>query len=242
MGKKLWAGFLVIIILIALWLYLQYGVPQEPLTESQAKDIIKDRYPGVGDEGIDIEHQDECEVCDEWGCRIIEDCWTGNFTEGNTNHDFVIGGSGGLMGGGGGIVEDIESPCTEWWCTGDPCVYTYVEIIPNGTITHYNTGCDNPEPACDQQHEKCRECNSPEECIRRTITVSDIGTGYYYDIIGVDAWGSINDTGYLCTVFDDGGQVFSNVTTIEECESIMASWSKCYGECDFEPTFGMIPP
>lgn len=242
MGKKLWIGVLVIIIIIAVWFYFQYGLPHEPLTEQQAKNIIKEKYPGVGDEDININQQENCEVCDEWGCRIIEDCWVANFTTDGTSHGVVIDGGSGGLGGGGGIVEDTENPCTEWWCTGEPCVYTYNEINPNSTITYYNTGCEPPEPTCDEQYEKCRECQSPEECIRRTITNSNGTVSYYYDIIGVDAWGSIGETDYKCVVFDEGGEVFNNVTTVQECEDIIVLWSQCYGVCDFEPVFGMIPP
>ncbi len=233
MGKKLAVGILIIIIAV-IGIYLQYGYPQEPITESQAKNIIKDKYPEIGDDDITTSYEDNCTVCDESGCRMLEDCWTANFTIGGTNYGVIIDGKSGQ------IVEESESPCTEWWCDAEDCVYFYQEIIPNGSKSYYNTGCTNPEPTCDQQYEKCRECQSFSDCIRKTITKTN-ETVYYYEIIDANAWGSINDTSFYCNIVDEGDGIFYNQTTVEECESIMVAWSKCYGWCDFEPSFGLIP-
>jgi hypothetical protein len=234
MGKKTSIGVLIIIIAVV-GIYLQYGYPQEPITESQAKNIIKDKYPQVGDDDITTSHEDNCTVCDESGCRMLEDCWSANFTIGGANYGVVIDGKSGQ------IVGETESPCTEWWCDAEDCVYFYKEIIPNGSKSYYNTGCDNPEPICDQDYEKCRECENPPECMRKTITKTN-ETLYYYEIVGADAWGSINETGFYCLIYDEGGEVFYNQTTVEQCELIMVQWSKCYGLCDFQPEYGMIPP
>lgn len=220
MGKKAAIGVLIIIIAVV-GLYFQYGYPQEPLTESQAKNTIKEKYPEVGDDDIKTSYE--------------EDCWNANFTIGGTNYWVVIDGKSGQ------IVGETESPCTEWWCDAEDCTYFYREIIPNGSKSYYNTGCDNPEPVCDQEYEKCRECYNPSECMRKTITKTN-ETSYYYEIVGADAWGSINETSFYCLIYDEGGEVFYNQTTVEQCELIMVQWSKCYGACDFQPEYGMIPP
>lgn len=235
MGKKLVAVVLVIVIIAAVGIYIQYGQPHEPLTESGLKDIIKERYPDVGDSDISVIQKDNCTICDFLGCRTIENCWVANFTINQTTHGVVVDG------GSGGVVQETEAPCTEWWCSAEPCVYFYREIISGGSRSYYNTGCNNPEPVCDQQYERCRVCENPEECIRRTITETE-GTSYHYDIVGADAWGEINDTLYFCIIFDEGSEVFYNQTTIEECEFIISQWSRCYGSCDFKPEFGLIPP
>ncbi|UCD07470.1 MAG: hypothetical protein JSW41_00595 [Candidatus Aenigmatarchaeota archaeon] len=233
MGKKLAVGILIIIIAVV-GIYIQYGYPQEPITESQAKNIIKDKYPEIGDDDITTSYEDNCTVCDESGCRMLEDCWTANFTIGGTNYGVIIDGKSGK------IVEESESPCTEWWCDAEDCVYFYKEIIPNGSKSYYNTGCINPEPTCDQQYEKCRECQASGDCTRKIITKTN-ETIYYYEIIDANAWGSINDTSFYCRIVDEGDEIFYNQTTVEECESIMVAWSRCYGWCDFEPSFGLIP-
>jgi len=232
MGKKAAIGVLIVIIAVV-GIYLQYWYPWEPVTESRARDIIKDRYP-VGDEDIATSYEEDCMVCDEYGCRTLETCWKANFTINQTTHGIVIDG------GSGGIVQETEGPCVEWWCTAEPCTYFYREVIPGGSKSYYNTGCEAPEPVCDQQYERCKECENPPECIRKTVTRTN-ETVYYYEVIGVDGWGSISETDYFCRIFDEGAEVFYNITTVEQCESIMVYWSKCYGTCDFEPTFGMIP-
>ncbi len=237
MGTKLTLGILIIIIIAAAGIYLQYGYQGEPLTEPQVKDIVKDRYPGVADDDISASHQDNCTVCDESGCTVIEDCWTANFTEGGMIHSII------LDGGSGGIVGDEQNPCTEWWCDAVDCVYFYREIIPNGSKSYYNTGCGGSTPVCDEGYEKCRECWTTDECVSKTITSMAIPeeTVYRYDVIETGSWGTINDTAYYCEVYDDGGRVFYNQTTIEECETIIEHWSRCYGVCDFEPEYGLIP-
>lgn len=241
MGTKLTLGILVIIIIAAAGIYLQYGYLGEPITEPQVKDIIKDKYPNADDGNIMTTYEENCTICDSAGCYELDDCWTAEFAEGGIIHS-VMGGSG--QDGGGVIVEE-DNPCTEWWCDAVDCVYFYKEIIPNGSKSYYNTGCSNPTPVCDEGYEKCKACDSPNECIRKTITdLPTINeTVYHYDIIDANSWGEINITEYMCMIYDDGGEVFYNQSTVEQCETIMLLWSKCgNGICDFEPVYGMIPP
>jgi hypothetical protein len=240
MSNKFTAGILIIVIIALAGMYLQYGYQGEPLTEPQVRDIIKEKYPGVADSDIETQYEENCTVCDVSGCRILENCWKANFTDGGMMHSAVIDGSSG----GGGIVEETENPCTEWWCDAPECTYFYKEIIPNGSKSYYNAGCGVPEPVCDEGYEKCRECYTPTECVRKTITTmtNPNETTNYYEVIGADAWGSINTTSLYCLVYDEDEMVFYNQTTLELCETIIMLWSKCgNGVCDFEPVYGMIP-
>lgn len=238
MGKLAVIG-VVIIIIAAAGVYIQFGVPWKPVSEADARNIIKDRYPDVDDDGIRISQQENCEVCDEFGCKILETCWVANFTSGGAAHGVVIPGS--APEGGGGIVQDEESPCTEWWCNAQPCTYYYQEIIPEGIVHHYNTECANPTPTCDQTYGACRICNYPIECLRKAVTDSE-NKSYYYETIGTDSWGSINESSYYCQIFSEGRQVFANETTIIDCEEKYINWIGCYNTfCKYEPRFGFIP-
>lgn len=231
----------VVIIIVAILIYLQYGVPWEPITESEARDIIKDQYPDAGDD-FEITQEQNCEVCDEFGCYIIETCWVANISDG-TGQGVMVPGSapGGAAGIGGGGPGDDDEPCVGWWCNAPSCTYFYQETTQNGTIDHYNTGCSDPVPACDETYDKCKECENSLGCLITTIT--DTGNkSYYYEVVGADAWGSINETDMFCLIFDDGKQVFGNQSTIEFCEEMFFDWINCYNTyCDYEPTFGFIP-
>lgn len=219
---------------------MQYGVPWEPISESQARELIQDKYPDVEDKDIRISEQPNCEVCDALGCRIIDSCWVANFTTpGGVSHGVVIPGS--APGGNGGIIQDEGNPCTEWWCNAPACTYHYNETTPNVTIDYFNTGCSSPTLACDSEYDKCRECQAHEECVR--ITETDTGNkSYYFDIIEYNAWGKINDTGLVCELYLFDELVFSNVTTVEDCRERVIRWTTCYVDrCEFEPVYGMIP-
>ncbi len=233
MGRKLALGVLIIIVVAAAGIYMQYGYSRGPVDEEGVRLIIRDRYSIEDLDGL--VHQEGCTVCDEGGCRVLEECWIANFTLNQTTHGVVIDG------GSGEVVQESQAPCTEWWCTGTPCTYYYVEIIPNGTRSHYNTGCVPEEPACDQDHERCRACSSPVECIRTTITDTGV-KDYLYEMVGEDSWGGINDTSLYCRIFDEGAEVFYNQTTVEQCRDVVLQWTRCgNGICDFKPDFGMIP-
>jgi hypothetical protein len=234
--SRIAAVMVLIIVVAAIGFYLTFLYFPEPVTEPRLKEMVKERFPDAADGDISTSYENDCRVCDDTGCRNTgSPCWKANYTDGQTTHAFVVDSNTGS------IVQESQNPCTEWWCTAQPCTYFYREIIPNGTVSHYNTGCDSPAPVCDQDYEKCRECSNPGECIRKTVTKELNETAYLYEVVGADAWGSINDTQLYCRIFDEGGEVFYNSTTIELCEEIMSSWSKCYGTCDFRPDFGMIP-
>ncbi len=140
--------------------------------------------------------------------------------------------------------QSENETCVGWWCNATPCDYEIVQSVPEGRITLYNNGCDGYTPTCDQEHEKCRPCQSSPDCLRINVTELENETVYTYIVINTTAWGTINNIDYVCNIYYNGSLLFSNETSISECENMMASATRCLsdGSCNFTVTFEMIPP
>jgi len=228
---------IVIAVLMYIILFTEIVFKSVPLTEAEIKDLVNDRYPTAKGDPV---YDEDCIICDATGCHPYgEPCWKIKHTEEDAGGKTSVESS--VDEGSGEEIARTENPCTEWWCDADPCTYDYTEVINNITHDFTNHGCDNPSPTCDQEFGLCRSCSTKDECIRTEMYV-DNGTTYIFSVVGTNGYSIINDSGYICRVFDGDDMLLINTTTISECELIANFYSKCGVEgCKFEPSFGMIP-
>ncbi len=228
----------LVVITIITYFFLFSGLFEpEPLTESQIRDLVRDRYPNsLGDP----EYDEDCIICDATGCHPYgEPCWkitqTGEDDEGKTSIETSVDESGNE-------VSNTENPCTEWWCDAEPCPYDFNVVVEN--VTHYytNYGCEAPTPTCDQGFGMCRACSGNEECVMEETYMENLTTVHVFSVIGTEGYSIINDSAYVCQVFEGEDMLLMNTTTISECRMIADFYSKCGTQgCNFEPSFGMIP-
>jgi hypothetical protein len=228
-------ALVVITVITYFFLFSGFFTP-EPLTEAEIRDLVRDRYPNsLGDP----EYDEDCIICDATGCHPYgEPCWKVTRTgedDGKTSIETSVDESGNE-------IASTETPCTEWWCDAEPCSYEYSELVGNVTHEYTNYGCDNPSPTCDQEFGLCRMCTLSDECVMTETYKDNLTTVYIFSVIGTEGYSVINDSGYVCQVFEGEDMLLMNTTTISECRMIAEFYSKCgVPGCRFEPSFGMIP-
>lgn len=230
-------GILALVLITILTYFFLFSWSPAPLTEAEIRDLVSDRYPtSFGDPAYD----EDCVICDATGCHPYgEPCWKVTRIEGDESGKTSIETS---VDESGNEIASTESPCIEWWCDAEPCPYEFSEVISNVTHEYTNYGCENPSPTCDQDFELCRQCLGNEECVMAETYQDNLTTVYLFSVIGTDGYSIINDSVYVCQVFDGSDMLLMNTTTIGECRMIAEFYAKCGAPgCKFEPSFGMIP-
>ena len=228
-------GLLVFIIVIsAIILNIGLIIPGRDISRADIEDIISDKYP---DSDADIEYLEECTVCDSSGCATYPSpCWRITVIirgdEGSSIVDMIMDSSGGEQ-------DSRTSPCTEWWCDADPCRYTYSE--EDGGITTEYTNRDCGSSVCDQEHERCRDCQAGFECIATVTTTGSGVVAYRFEVLGTGEHAGIDGTEKVCRIYSRGAMIFSEPMEVEECGSLMKDNTECFeGSCDFVPGFALI--
>lgn len=237
--KTVLMGLGLLAFLVYIVLFSGLVLKQEPLSESDVRDIIKERYPSSYGDPV---FEEECTICDSMGCRSYGGpCWKINHTEEDSSGSKASVETT-IDGGTGEEVGESVKPCTEWWCDADPCDYQHTEIIENVTHDYTNYGCGGSSPVCDPEFEMCRPCSSNPECLMEETYYDNETLIHVFTVIGTSGYSVINETDYICQVFEGEDLLLMNVTTLEECRTISEFYSKCGTMgCKFEPSFGMIP-
>jgi len=214
--------------LIILFVILLFMPSKKPVDLQTVKEIINRKYPVIKS---NITFEEPCRSCESSSCP--EECWVVRIDAGgNVSKKLKI-----IVDPVSGEIreEDVE-PCKEWWCNANECVYYHTE----GDAVYYNTGCENPEPVCDPEYQKCRKCTKPEECLSLKITNETL---YEYTVSGTSGHAIFNATDSLCKIYQGGDMLFKNVTSLEDCKNALLFYTKCTsdGNCAFVPVFGLIP-
>jgi hypothetical protein len=121
------------------------------------------------------------------------------------------------------------------------CEPSFIEESWNGSVKteewFYNYGCENPRPKCDINDGICRTCNSDQDCLKKkiifTIIGSDITSMYEYRIVGGNLEGYYNGTSRMCRIYIGGSEVYNQyLPSVDECVDIILSHASCTGgEC-----------
>jgi hypothetical protein len=208
------------------------------LDEPSIRDMVTERYPGA-DPSMD--YMEECVVCDPSGSCYVHwrPCWNISFlVEGDEGVDMVDM----LVDEGGDVIEEEVKPCVGWWCEATPCRYTYSEQSGGSSFEYINEDCQLPEISCDPYYGRCRECQTPDDCLGMVTEATPGLATYTFDVLGTGEYGIIDNQDLLCNITFEGDILFSNTTDIETCRLIVSSFARCVGGvCDFVPEFALIP-
>ncbi len=225
MGKGLYALVLIALVVASAIAAVMLSAP-EKLGKDDVAEIIRERY---NPKNASMEYDEDC--------GIPGGCWKARmeFPERNPPEirNVIVNPYTGE------VEEEKAGECNEWWCNASSC--SYVQKAGNSTI--YNSGCSNPQPACDADYNMCRGCSSPSECIRKTVTETINDTLYKYETISTEGYAVYNESNATCRVFQGNDMLVENQTTVEECRDVLLFYTRCGsdGACAFSPVFGLVP-
>lgn len=228
----LWAVFgvaLVSVIYLGSNFFVQVSREE---AKTSVPEIIQGLYPGASILS-EPRFEENCTTCPEGGCQEIGiPCWKVivDPVESAENLEIVLaaGGSGSPNGGFITVYPVASGECT------------YFSSAKTGgtTIDTYNTGCNNPLPACDQAAFLCRACSTASDCLRLTVHKYDTGPSdyYFYQIIGSLFHGTFKTSDNSCKLYINTVNIYSNNVSAEsDCKSIALSRALCRedGICEF---------
>ena len=230
MNRKILVIILLIVFTSVIAFLLSGGIlfqEQDQITREEAIDIINEKYPGANAEPR-FENQ----------CETGESCWKADFVDNETGSMVSVS-----IGSSSGDYSEEVTECAEWWCDAPPCNYVITEHGENYTITYYNSGCSSPIQSCNATYSVCGVCQTKPDCIRRIVTDYGSEVIHRFEVIETEAYGVINTTAYECRIYDKSQEkIFENTTSVSDCEFIITYYTKCaYDECDFIPSYTLIP-
>ena len=204
--------------------------------EDGIRDIIDDQYP---ESEPDVDYVENCMVCDGNGCRTYPGpCWKVTIIE-ETESGYES--TEILMDDSGNAKDKGTTPCEGWWCSAEPCRYSYTEQSSGVTESYTNWGCDSGL-SCDAEHQRCRDCWVGSECIATVTTSSGGVVTYRFELMRTGEYAEMTSTEGICRIYSRGELIFSESMQPEECGSLMKDNTQCYdGVCDFVPEFDLIP-
>ena len=200
------------------------------------REIIDEEYP---DSDTSVVFTENCTICDSSGCRTYPDpCWKIRIiTESGNGTDLTQI----LMDDSGGKKDSSTEPCTAWWCDADPCRYSYKEQSGDCETTYTNNDCGSSELSCDPQHERCRLCETGQECVATTVTTEPNLVTYIFEVLRTGEYAVIDTSENICRIYSRGDLILSSAMDPESCGSMMFDNTMCYdGVCDFVPEFDLI--
>ena len=145
---------------------------------------------------------------------------------------------GGVGGGSSAIIHPTSGQVIDVIIRCEP---SFIMESWNGSVKteewYYNYGCENPKPKCDINHGICRACTSKQECLRKnlhfTIIGSDTTVSYQYGIVGGDLDGYYDDVSQVCRIFIGGSEIYNQtIPLVDDCVNVILSYASCTGgEC-----------
>ena len=206
-------------------------------SEDTIADMMEEEHP---DANIDIDLQENCTICDESGCRTYPGpCWEITVIE-EEESGLVV--TDMILDAAGSVIEEQSRPCVEWWCDAESCSYTRTETIDDVVNEFTNSDCPDGM-ICEQEHEKCRPCNTGSECIFRIIKFGEDSVFSSFEVHGTGEKAEINDLDLVCRISSRGAVIHEQPLTMEECGNLMYEHTACTdGACDYAPAFTLLPP
>lgn len=220
-----------IVLIVAILLVVGGYVTFQHLQRQAIEDVIRTEYDGP----IDIAPGQDCEICDDTGCYILESCWIANVTTEDGIIEVIIDD--------GVIVDDREaspaSPASEDSGVDpdpppDDCTYRYTEQQGTVETTYTNTGCENPTPTCGTDND-CKSCADQSSCLGIIdIRVEGNLNTTIFHITSTQYSGLYTHATGHCVIDDSVIPIYNNFTDYNTCLEVVTSHVECLaGICDF---------